>query len=149
MINSIIGFYVVHYINEHKVKVIEGGLRCPELSSYLTQHNAPRMVWLSEDGTGVVSKIEYDATLDELVGLVLPIDQTTGMPTCHTFKARTAEEIAGHMNKPTSSHVYIVMAQPLKEAIPPFLLLMFGTDNKFKTMSVLQRWNFIRKELKK
>lgn len=71
------------------------------------------------------------------------------MPICHTFTAKSAQEIAGHMNKPISTHVYIFMAQSLKENIPPFLLLMFGTDNKFKTLSVLQRWNFIQKELKK
>lgn len=106
-------------------------------------------MWLSEDDTGVVSKIEYDSASDELVGLVLPLNRTTGMPICHTFTAKSAQEIAQHMGKSMSTHVYIVMAQPLKENIPPFLLLMFGTDNKFKTLSVLQRWKYIQKELKK
>lgn len=140
---------IVHYINESKQRVIEGKLRCNELLEYLQNMNAPLIVWLSEDATGVVPKIEYDSTFNQLSGLVLPIDQSTGMPIPQSFLARSSEEIASNMNKPMSCHVYIVMAQPLKENVPPFLLLMYGTDNKFKSTDVLQRWKFIQKELKK
>lgn len=139
----------VHYINDKKQKVIEGELRCGELSEYLKYHEAPRRIWLSEDATGIVSKVEYDSTANELVGLLLPIHEMTGMPNAHSFMARSANEIAVHMGNPLSSLIYIVMAQSLKENVPPFTLLMYGTDNKFKTNSVLHRWKFIEQELKK
>lgn len=145
----VVFFSVVHYINEDKQKVVEGELRITELSEYLKKLNAPRKVWLSEDGTGIVPKIEYDQVSNQLTGLVLPISQITGMPISGSFLARSNNEIARHMNKPMSTHIYIVMAQPLKENVPPFLLLVFGTDNKFKSISVLQRWKFIRLELEK
>lgn len=129
--------------------MIEGKLRCAELVEYLRKMNAPPIVWLSEDATGIVPKIEYDQAFNQLSGLVLPIDHSTGMPIPHSYLARSSEEIASNMNQPMSCHVYIVIAQPLGENIPPFVLLMYGTDNKFKTNDVLQRWKFIEHELKK
>lgn len=139
----------MHYINEEKQKIVEGQLRCSELSEYLRKIDAPRKIWLSEDATGIVQKTEYDPTSNQLVGLVLPTDKSTGMPVPFTFMARSANEISSHMTKAMASLIYIVMAQPLKENAPPFLLLMYGTDNKFKTVSDLQRWKYIQRELKK
>lgn len=43
--------------------------------------------------------------------------------------------------------MYIIMAQPLKRNIPPFVLSIFGTDNKFKSNHVLSRWDFVKTEL--
>lgn len=48
-----------------------------------------------------------------------------------------------------SSVVYVVMAQPIDENIPPFVLQMFGSDNRFETTQVLKRWNHIRMQLEK
>lgn len=139
----------MNYISASKTKVIEGELRGAELANYLENLNAPRKVWLSEDGTGIVSKIEYDPGSNQLIGLVLPLNGSTGMPIPFTFMARSADEINCHVNKDKSSLVYFVMAQPLKQGTPPFLLLMFGTNNKFNAISVLQRWKFLKDELKK
>lgn len=129
--------------------MVEGQLRCNELSEYLRKLNAPRTIWLSEDATGIVPKIEYDHASNQLTGLVLPTNNSTGMPVTYSFLARSSDEIASHMNKPMSAHIYIIMAQPLKENVPPFLLLMYGTNNKFKSINVIQRWKLIQQELKK
>lgn len=102
---------------------------------------------LSEDASGIDSKVEYDESLNELLGPVPPINKSTGMPVTHTFKARSAVEIARQMDKPLSNLIYVIMAQPLKENTPPFVLLMYGTDNKFNAVSVVQRWEFIRRKL--
>lgn len=106
---------------------------------YIEKMGAPKKVWIAEDGSGVVSKVEFDPITNQLVGLVLPINGGTGMPIPFTFLAESAEKIEEHVNKSRSSLIYFVMAQPLKENVPPYVLLMFGTDNKFKTQSVLQR----------
>lgn len=129
------------------MKIVEGELRCKELSEYLTKVKAPMKVVLSEDGSGIDPKAEYDASLNEITGPVPPISNSTGMPIPHTFKARSTIEIARHMKKPLSYLVYVVIAQPLKENTPPFVLLMYGTDNKFKAVSVVKRWQFIREKL--
>lgn len=83
-----------------------------------------------------------------MIGLVLPIKEN-GMPQIMTFKAESAEKMKEHMNKPLSTLVYIVVAQPLKKKTPPFILQIFGTDNKFNKNSVLKRWEHTIGELKK
>lgn len=104
---------------------------------------------MSEDGSGINSKIEYDSISNQLVGLVLPIDKTTGVPVANTFLARSVEEIKEHANLSAkkSTLVYIVVAQPISENAPPFILSIFGTDNKFKTEDVLRRWKTIETDL--
>lgn len=108
------------------------------------------MAWLSEDGSGIVPKVEYDTLNSQLVGQVLPIDGKTGIPIKHAYVVKSAADIESFL-KDTSINkatlVYIVMAQPLKQNVPPFVLSVFGTDNKFKADQVLQRWKFMEAEL--
>lgn len=91
----------------------------------------------------------YDQTLDQLVGIVLPIDQKTGCPTRFQYTARDQEEITKFMQYSKSILVYIVMAIPLKEGVAPFILQMFGTNNRFKAIDVIRRWNYTIQELKR
>lgn len=117
---------------------------------YLKSLNAEKVVWLSEDATGIVAKIEFDPQSNQMIGLVLPINSTTGLPMPFSFLARSANEIKYNIDKKAkSSLVYIVMAQPLIPKAPPFLLQMFGTDNKFKTQDVLFRWRHTVQELER
>lgn len=118
----------------------------------MTKLKLPLSVWLSEDGSGIIPKIEYDTNHDQLIGQVLPIDELTGMPIPHSFITPEAEDIAKYVTNPQlkmATIVYIIMAQPLKENIPPFLLCVFGTDNKFTSDHVLKRWQHVETELAK
>lgn len=135
------------YINEHKPRIIEGELRCKELGSYLEALELEEYVWISEDGSGIITRVEFDPKTNQMVGLVLPVNSLTGMPVPFTFNARNADEIQENMKKKKSSHVYLVMAQPLKKGVPPFILQLFGTDNKFSSQNVHFRWNYTIKEL--
>lgn len=129
--------------------VIEGEVRSKDLSDYLDKMGSPKIVWLSEDGTGIVSRVEYDSSTNQLVGLVLPLNDKTGIPIPYSFPADSQENIEAFMKKEKSKIVYIVMAQPLKEGIPPFLLQIFGTNNKFSADSVTRRHKFTIAELKR
>lgn len=64
-----------------------------------------------------------------------------------------AESIRKYVNSPElypkSKLVYVVMAQPLNESIPPFILQIYGTNNKFLAANVVERWNFMKSELEK
>lgn len=124
-------------------------MRCKELKEHLEKIKAPNTVFLSEDASGVVKKIVYDSQTNQLVGLVSPLKSENGSPTLFAYSATTEEEIKRFLELPKSSLVYIIVAQPLKEHAPPFILQLFGTDNKFKAMHVLARWKFITIELKK
>lgn len=117
------------------------------MKTYLEDLKAPLCVWLSEDATSIVQKIEFDPETNQMIGIVLPTDTNSGMPVPFSNLARNAEEIQANMQKNSSHSVYVVMAQPLAQHIPPFVLQLFGTDNKFKTQHVLLRWQHTLKEL--
>lgn len=117
------------------------------MNEYLTNLKAPKTIWLSEDGTGIVAKVTFDAKTKQLIGLVLPIDARTGVPTPFKFVPQTVEEIENIMQgNPKSSLLYAVLAQPITNA-PPFILQVFGTDNRFRSKDVLMRWRHTRDNL--
>lgn len=136
-------------ISQHKVRIVEGELRCRELSEYLSLLKLKPYIWLSEDGSGIISKVEYDPKSNQLIGLVLPTNAQSGMPISFSFMAKSVGDIQKFMKMATSSLVYVVMAQLLMENVPPFVLQIFGIDNKFTAQSVVKRWNHTIKELKK
>lgn len=103
---------------------------------------------MSEDGSGVIKKIVYDARSNQLVGLVLPFNETNGMPKLFSFEAKTAADIEKYVQLPQSHLVYIICAQPIKRNVAPFILQIFGTDNKFNSDNVMKRWNHTVSELK-
>lgn len=136
-------------IHTQKERIVEGELRCEALSKHLERTNSPKSVFLSEDGSGILKKVVYDPKSNQLTGLVLPMNEKNGMPIIYSFKATSAEMIKKHMEEPHANLVYIIVAQTLNENAEPFILQMFGTDNKFETSSVLKRWMHTEDELKK
>lgn len=141
--------FSVKYINDGKKPLTEGALRCVELKEYLQKLGAPNVVWLSEDGSGIIQKAVYDIKSTKIVGLNLPINELTGMPIETSYITKTLSDITKNMKNPLSSLVYLVMAQPVKPNCPPFVLQLFGTNNKFTTQNVLDRWNYTIRELDK
>lgn len=139
----------MHYINKTKKRIVEGDLRCAELADYLDKVGSPRAVWLSEDGSGIVSKVAYDSSSNQLVGLVLPFHSETGIPIPFSFKPKSVDDMEQFLENPRSTHLYIVMAQPIKPNTPPFILQMYGTNNKFTANNVVSRWNHTERELEK
>lgn len=119
------------------------------MKAYLSERNAGYDVWLCEDGSGLVSKIQYDQTSDQLIGMVLPLDESNGCPKRYVYTARDQEEITKFMLHSKSTHVYIVMAVPLKEGVAPYIFQLFGTDNRFKASDVIKRWNYTIQSLKR
>lgn len=74
--------------------------------------------------------------------MTLPIDDETGCPKRFEFTTRDETEIKRFCRMNKSTHVYLVLAIPLKEGVAPYILQIFGTDNRFTTRNVLQRWNY-------
>lgn len=137
------------YIQSTRI-ITEGVIRSQELLLHLERRNLPLTVALSEDATRIVDAIQYDSLTNQLIGFVLPIDSTNGIPIPFAYKARSTEEIVGHFlsNTPIASFVNTIMAQPIAKE-PPFCLLLFGTDSKYTSFDVSKRWNHIVSELKK
>ena len=128
--------------------VREGVFRFEELKQFLQSRNLPLKVWLSEDGTRMISKFEYDIKSNQIVGPVLPLSEAHGTPVLNTFPASSAAMIAKHFINGTPADIaYVIMAQPLDPSAPSFCLAVFGTDNRFKAEHVSRRWDFITKSL--
>lgn len=129
--------------------MIEGELRCKQLNTYLEHLKLKKYVWLSEDATGIILKIEYDPSTNQVVGLVLPINPKTGIPISFSFMAESAADIQKFVKMRASKHLYLVLAQPLIAKVPPFVLQIFGTDNTFTSVDVQRRWKHTIAELSK
>lgn len=141
---------VNEYLSEKGPTIKEGVLRSTELKEFLTKRKVPLKVWISEDATRMIPKINYDSNTNQLVGFNLPLNKK-GMPITNTYMARNANEIESHFlndNNSVSSMAYTIMASPLSEKQPPFCLTLFGTDNKFNFKDVLNRWFYIKDKLK-
>lgn len=138
------------YIRASNVHVQEGILRCDELRVHLESRQFPLVVSLSEDGTRVVDRVQYDSITNQLIGFVPDIDPVNGLPIPFQFPARDAEEIVSHFSNENTvaSFLNVVMAQPIKDA-PPFCLLIYGTDSRYCAKDVVNRWKYITLELKK
>lgn len=126
-------------------KVIEGELRCQVLKEHLIKNDAQLSVYLSEDGSGLVKRVVYDVKTNQLVGIVLPLNQN-GMPRTFAYTPTSASQIEEFIQLSRSGLVYIVVAQPLASNASPFILQIFGSDNRFKTDDVLKRWACTEKE---
>lgn len=84
-----------------------------------------------------------------MVGMTLQIDERTGCPKRFESTTHDGEEIKKFCRMTKSTHVYLVLAIPLKEGIAPFVLQIFGTDNRFTTRNVTKRWSYTTNELRK
>jgi len=141
---------VKKFVAKTQDSVQEGALRCAELKCYLSARNLPLKIWLSEDGTRIVSKLKYDVKTNQIVGHVLPLSVSLGIPILDSFPATSAAMIAKHVIEgELASIAYVVMAQPLCVSTPPFCLQIFGTNNKFTGEDVSRRWATTKTELSK
>lgn len=138
------------FMSEKGPHIIEGVLRTKEVKEYLSDRKLPLKVWISEDATRITPKVCYDPKTNQLVGFTLPLNEN-GMPIPNTFMARNAREIESHFlndRSTVSSSAYAIMANPLSEHASPFCLTLFGTDNKFNSKNVLNRWSFMKTQLR-
>lgn len=126
----------------------EGKIRSDELKEFLEKNNYEKYVWLSEDATRCVSRVEYDNTSDKFVGFVLPFNDD-GIPDTSKFHNVEATQLkCSFTENNISQYIYCVMAQPLSLNASSFCLSAFGTDNKFKTKDVHKRLETIIDDLK-
>lgn len=142
-------FFLVKCIDVTRSRIVEGNLRCEELMDYLTKLKTEKRIWVSEDATAITARVKYDPSTNQLVGLKLPINDETGCPVPLSFSADDEIIIREHLKTAKTNAVYLVMAQPLDERLPPFVLQMFGTNNDFTAKNCLDRWRFMKIELQK
>lgn len=140
---------IIKHISKVRDPIEEGVLRFDELQEYLDQNNLPTVVFISEDGTRIISRVVYDSKTNRIVGLVGELDRN-GLPDTSPFMALNEETVKNMFAKyPQAKIAYVIMAQPLRDGASAFCLGLFGTDNKFDSSAVLRRWNYIEAGLER
>lgn len=137
------------YIQKTYSYVAEGVLRKDDLLLYLKERQLPLFVSLSEDGTRIQGRPQYDRKSNQIVGFTLPMNNTNGLPIRSSFPARNFNDFRKHFSQDNSvsAHANIITAQPLGNA-PPFCLLVYGFDNNHTADESINRWKSIKSELK-
>lgn len=127
--------------------VREGELNLNGLLEYFNQKKYPKIGWLSEDQTRIVSRLRYNSKYNTIDGLVSPL--VNGIPVLNFNLAETATDIKKLLIKyPVSTTINVVMIQPIVDGSAAFCLLAYGSDNRFTAEDCLKRWNFIKTKLK-
>lgn len=101
---------------------------------------------MQEDATRCIAGVQYDATANQLVGLVPRLDHD-GLPIVYAFPATTEDAIRHHMETGTlSRYIYFIVARPVEDTASFFVLCGFGSDNKFNQEQVGARWKHMHNE---
>lgn len=99
-------------------------------------------VWLAEDATAIVSRVEYKPDNDQIIGYVPPLTKGTGLPEVNAFPATSISVVKQFVDTHStnkSKSVYAIVAIPLCDNAPSYVLCVFGTNNKFSYLNVLER----------
>lgn len=122
----------------------EGEFRFAELKTYLQERSLPMAVWISEDGTRITCRVQYNSRFNQVVGFVLPFDDN-GLPIVGTFAATSSEKIREYFQSGRiANYVYVIIAQSLQEGVPAFCFSFFGSDNRFTAIDVIRRWKWMQ-----
>lgn len=132
------------FISTQKQNIVEGEYRFKELKEFLLERNLPLCIWVSEDATRLASKIEYDLISNKIVGFVLPF--SNGVANVNAYLATSANTIGEFFQKnDKANYAYVIMAKSLQDTSSAFCLSIFGTNNKFTSEDVINRWNIMQK----
>lgn len=89
-----------------------------------------------------MTRIEYKPDTDQIIGFVPPLLGSTGLPATNGFPATSASIVKNYFdcnadNKARS--VYALVAVPLTNKATPYVVAIFGTNNRFSFENVLTR----------
>jgi hypothetical protein len=122
-------------------RIVECEFRFKLLKEYSRSNNC-NYVFSSEDATGSICRVDYDAQLNSFIGLSSPLFD--GMPQPNFFQTENFEELKTWFdNFSKSKLINLHMIQSVVPSVPPFILSAYGSDNKVTATDVLKRWLYI------
>jgi hypothetical protein len=136
------------YVHRNGYQIKEGVVRVDDLSVFLQSRQLTMQIWLSEDGTSITPRVQFDNSSGEIIGCCLPT-ASNGLPIVSYFKINSAQKMKEFLEKyEVPSNLYVIMATPLCLNTSNFCLCVFGTSNKFTANDVIKRWNRVNFSLK-
>ena len=137
---------VTSLISSTAPKIIEGEFRFNELSQYSNSINV-FFAFASEDCTGVIRRINYDAVTDSFVGFVTPL--ADGIPISKYYRTKSFNQLKNWFDSIEKSpllNIHMIQHIPAIDKIcppPSFILSGYGTNSSFTAIDVLRRWIYI------
>lgn len=128
----------------------EAKFRFDESKVYLDSIKC-QFVFLSEDCSAIIPRIEYDSTFNSFNGFVTPV--IDGKPMENAFNCQSFEEFKDFIeNHQRANLVNVHLLQPISDSnsfLPSATVLSaYGTDNKVTSIDILKRWLMIYLELR-
>lgn len=118
------------------------------LENFVRDRNLSMSVGISSDAAKIVENVVYESSTNTLLGLVSPINSTTGLPTPNFHKACNAQQILESMsNYPKATMVECIIARANTTNSPTFLLGYFFTNLSYKFEDKMHRMEYIYNEL--
>jgi hypothetical protein len=128
--------------NENKEQIIEGKFRFDSMKNHFKSINV-KYAFASEDCTGIIQKVSYDRQSNSFIGFTLPL-RNNGFPEPSAFRIESYSDLeATFKNETLSSLLNIHAIQPITrqdQASSPFFISAYGTDNKFDSYDLINRW---------
>lgn len=135
---------------EETGNINEGVVIFDELKRYLERRNYPSAIYMSEDQTALVKRIQYDPSSNKMIGFVARLNTSNGFPDTEQFIVHSISDIKNAFkNESMAINAYVYVAQPLVDGAPGFCVSIFGSDNRFTTDDVSRRWNYLEEEGRK
>lgn len=98
-----------------------------------------RAVYMNEDATACIKRVEWLSKSNQCVGFVAPLNEN-GLPHKDYFPATSMHTVSEYFKKnPKAGYLYAIVATPLTTKAAPFVLGLFGSDNKFTHEEVAKR----------
>ncbi|CAF4853873.1 unnamed protein product, partial [Rotaria sp. Silwood1] len=111
----------------------------------------PTLGFIAEDTTAVVPKVTYDATSNTFICFSLPLDNNE-LLIINSYKTDSFTYLEEwYYNIPTAKSLNAFLIQSLSVSSSnksPYVLVAYGTDNKFISSDVIPRWHYIYQQCK-
>ncbi|CAF4628465.1 unnamed protein product [Rotaria sp. Silwood2] len=141
-----------NYDEDINLKLNECEFRFDLLKDYLDSIKS-QYVFSSEDATGVVSSVSYDAINDSFIGFTPSLND--GLPVINQFKTNSYSELEQwfhDIDKSTLVNVHLI--EPLLTDVTslvhsrPYTISAYGINNKHSASGTIRRWIYIYNQCK-
>jgi hypothetical protein len=128
-------------IRNQEMRMTESEFRFQLIKEHL-KSNKSNHVFIAEDATSSICRIDYDVTSNSFIGFSSPL--VDGVPQPNYFQTENFDQLELWFNEiDKAKFINLYMLKSLVLSDPPFILSAYGSNNKTKAIEILKRWLFI------
>ncbi|CAF2195097.1 unnamed protein product [Rotaria magnacalcarata] len=127
-------------IRNQEMRMTDSEFRFQLIEEYL-RPNKCNYVFIAEDATSSICRIDYDATLNSFIGFSAPL--IGGVPQPNFFQTENFEQLELWFNEiDKAKFINLYMLKSLVLSYPRFILAAYGSNKRAKAIEILKRWLF-------